>query len=431
MPETRENMTKPGPTVREVLADPLLAPPESMPASPLLRDERPPLRPPLAELLPSATGRRMENLDALRVLAMFVIVVTHVTQPYLDHLQEARPYGGLYQSIFSVNVACRFGVPCFLMISFYIYWHQLYEKGRTWGELLVRRFKRLVPAFLVWSLFYFALHKFLEPRGLNVDPGPLGSRLNWKDPGVWREILLLGRAHEHLYFLPVVMCSLLLIPLMAVLWRSAARAWTWIGVTLVAWSVVAYGVAFAPEGSGAGRAVGAVMAVWKNFMALPLLLFPLIGMMSAGQPRWREWIVRRPTSFWVGMAAFGVALHVAETLVMLNFGTTDSAWVQALAGCKVGRFVTAVPIFVLFLRRPLMRDPFPTVSHYAFGLHFMHPAVIIGLLIVQAKVLPASVASWEAWVVPMLVVNLVLTLAITYGLCLVVGRVKRLQFLVV
>src|SRR3954464_1904094 len=133
---------------------------QSMPEVPLLVEERPPLRPTLLDFNP--TTRRMENLDALRVLAMFVIGVTHVTHPYLDWWSEARPYGGLYQALFSVNVAGRVGGPCFLMVSFFIYWHQLYGKGRTWGELLVRRMKRLVPAFVCWSLFYFALHKVLE-----------------------------------------------------------------------------------------------------------------------------------------------------------------------------------------------------------------------------------------------------------------------------
>jgi hypothetical protein len=103
----------------------------------------------------------------------------------------------------------------------------------------------------------------------------------------------------------------------------------------------------------------------------------------------------------------------------------------ALAGLKVGRFLTAVPIFVLFLRHPLMRDRLPRVSHHAFGLHFMHPAVIIGLTIVEAKLLGTGVAEWEVGVLPILLVNLVLTLGITFLLCLVVGRFKRLEFLVV
>jgi peptidoglycan/LPS O-acetylase OafA/YrhL len=416
--------------------DPLDAPPESMPASPLLIDETPPLRPTLLDFNP--TKRRMENLDTLRIIAMLVIVLTHVTQPYLDYWVDARPFTTLYQSIFSINVAGRFGVPCFMMISFFIYWHQLYDKNRSWGELLKRRFKRLLPAFICWSLFYFGLHKFLYPRTLSnlpltldVIPSPLGDRLNWKDLGVWREILLQGHAHDHLYYLPVILCSLLLIPLLAVLWRRPALAWTWIVATLIAWTIVAYGCSFFPEKSTAGRAVARVMWVWKNFLAIPLLIFPLLGMMSAGQKRWREFIAHSPTSLWVCLLIFGLVLHVAETLCFLEYGTTREAWLQALAGLKVGRFFSAVPIFVLILRYPLMKDPFPRVSHYAFGLHFMHPAIIIGLTIAEAQFMGPKIADWQAWVVPILALNFMLTFFITFGLCLVIGRFKRLEFLVV
>ncbi|MEZ0267334.1 MAG: acyltransferase, partial [Phycisphaerae bacterium] len=382
-------VTRP-PLAIDPATDPLLASNQSFPETPLVAEERPPIVEYQSLLEVNPAKRHMENLDALRILAMFVIIVTHVTQPFVDDHADSRPYGALYNSVFSVNVALRFGVPCFLMISFFIYWHQLYDKGRSWGELLARRLKRLVPAFLVWSLIYFALHKFLEPRGLNVDPGPLGDRLNWKDWGVWREILLFGRAHEHLYYLPMVVWSLLLIPLLRLLWRKPAVSWAFIGLMLVAWTVIAYGSSFPNLGkiSALGYRGGIVQ---HNFIAGVMLVFPLVGMMSAGQFQWRKIITHTPTSLWVGLLILGVALHVFETMFILHNGypaspqpsaVNEPQWMQALSGLKVGRFLTAVPVFILFLRSPLMRDPFPRVSKHAFGLHFMHPIIIIALTLI-------------------------------------------------
>jgi uncharacterized membrane protein YkvI len=131
------------------------------------------------------------------------------------------------------------------------------------------------------------------------------------------------------------------------------------------------------------------------------------------------------------MLIAGFVTHIVETLVMLDRGTSGAAWIQALAGLKFGRFLTALPLFVLILRQPLMKDHFPKVSHHAFGLHFMHPAIIILLTIGEAKLLSPSVTQWEAWVVPLLAVNFVLTFFITFSLCLLIGRFKRLEFLVV
>lgn len=415
--------------------DPLMGDPKSMPASPLLADDAVVPESPLPTLLDfNPATRHMENLDALRILAMLVIIVTHITQPFVDDGHEHAPYNATYQAVFSLNVALRFGVPCFLMISFFIYWHQLYEKGRTWGELLVRRLRRLVPAFVCWSLFYFAMHKVLASRGLNVDPGPLGDHLNWKSLDVWKQVFLLGRAHEHLYYLPVVISALLLIPLLRVLWRSPAVAWAWVGLTLVGWSFVAYGMAYLPAGSSAYRFAERSLLVSQNFLALPLLVFPLVGMMCAGQISWRRFIARTPTSLWVGILIVGIALHILETLAIL-----PRQWLLALAWPKVGRFLTAVPVFVLFLRSPLMKDPFPRVSHHAFGLHFMHPAIIIGLTIVEGYLLrigphglwPETMSWHPLALTGLLVVNFILTFWITFGLCLLVGRSKRLEFLVV
>ncbi len=411
-------------------------------ATPLLAYETPPLRPSLLDFNP--TQRHMENLDALRILAMLVIIVTHVTQPYLDTqapsaeiCSEQLVHGAFYKSIFSVNVGLRFGVPCFMMISFFIYWHQFYDKGRTWGELLKRRLKRLVPAFLVWSLIYFGLHKVLNGIHLNVDPGPLGddpARLNWKNPSLWAQILLQGKAHEHLYYLPLVICTLLLIPLLRLLWKRPAVAWGWIGLTVAAWAFMGYAATFAPARSKPAHIAYLLGVVTEYFLALPFLVFALMGMMCAGQVQWRRFITHTPTGFWVGLLIFGLALHLSETMVLLPHN-----WPFALSGLKVGRFITAVPIFVLVIRHPLMKDPFPKVSHHAFGLHFMHPIIIIALTILEGKLMGINpMEFWESasgWmplaVTGLLILNLTLTFYITFGLCLLVGRVKWLEFLVV
>jgi hypothetical protein len=250
--------------------------------------------------------------------------------------------------------------------------------------------------------------------------------MNWKDPLVWKEILLLGHAHDHLYYLPVVLCSLLLVPLLRVLWRRPVIAWTWIGATLIAWTIVAYGSVFLPENSPGGKAVAVTLKLWQNVLAIPLLIFPLLGMMCAGQKPWRQFIAHTPSALWVALLVFGLALHVVETLALLPHD-----YLMALNGLKVGRFLTALPIFVLFLRHPLMKDPFPKVSHHAFGLHFMHPAIIIGLTIAEMKLFGDPVANWQAWVEPILAMNFILTFFITFALCLLIGRFKRLEFLVV
>src|SRR6202035_1165158 len=225
--------------------------------------------------------------------------------------------------ILAINVMGRFGVPCFMMISFFIYWHQLYEKGRTWGELLKRRFKRLAPAFLCWSAFYFIVHKLLQKKFAHQWDTSMWD-FNWHHPRVLYEVFILGKAEYHLYYLPLVMQCLLLIPLLRLLWRRPVVSWVWIGLTALWWSVVLYGHVFAHPGSRIYEIAGRIKEWTHEESAFPCLVFPLFGMMCAGQKAWRNFIVQTHAWFWAAGVALGIALHAGESIYLLPHGFTEA-----------------------------------------------------------------------------------------------------------
>ena len=404
----------------------------SAPQSPLLRDELPPLRPSLLDISP--VSRRMENLDALRIVCMLAIITTHVTEPYIDAVhQRGENFGLMPAGILAINVMGRFGVPCFMMISFFIYWHQLYEKGRTWGELLARRLKRLVPAFICWSAFYFLVHRRIYAMyGNRIGYTPLNefgySIFKWR---TWWA-LFLGQAEYHLYYLPLIMQFLICIPLLKLLWRKPAVSWIWIGITSAAWGVLELGpVIFVPHSNGE-HVTHFLQRILDQPWAIPFLFFPLFGMMCAGQTQFRKFLSGSRTSFWVGLLVGGLALHAAEAIFLAHQLPFDEMYMKRVAVyVKFGRILTAFSLFALFIRSPLMRDPFPRISHYAFGLHFMHPFIILMISLIERRFFGPSIAHFQQWAVPILAINLLLTFYITFTLCLVVGRFKRLEFLVV
>ena len=249
-----------------------------MPESPLLAEEREPILHDrdLTLLDVNPVTRHMENLDALRIACMLAIITTHVTGPFLDAANKRNDHGPTFLALFSLNVACRFGVPCFMMISFFIYWHQLYDKGRSWGELLKRRFKRLAPAFICWSSFYFVVHKLLHNHYGKMWDTSLWD-FNWHH---WRclfDVFVLGRAEYHLYYLPLVMECLLLIPLLRLLWRWPLISWGWVMLTLGWWSFIIYGLAFSPDGSSIHKLTRTINEYMGEETALPALVFPLLA----------------------------------------------------------------------------------------------------------------------------------------------------------
>jgi peptidoglycan/LPS O-acetylase OafA/YrhL len=425
--------------------DPLLGPQHSMPDVPLLRDEHPPVVK-LSLLDVSPVARRMENLDALRILCLSAIILTHVTEAYLtEAMHRKEMLGAAGMVILSLNVMGRFGVSCFLMISFFIYWHQLYDKGRSWGELMARRFKRLIPAFLCWSSFYFLLHKELF-QGLTIHHHQLWPSFghafytqaeafryslgNWR---TWVHVYVYGQGEYHLYYLPLVMQCLLLIPLLKLLWRSPVVSWGWVVLTSAAWVVMVYGPVFFPHGSMGWKISTRLFSFMNQPWAVPFLIFPLFGMMCAGQKQFRQFLVKSSTGFWVALLVFGLVLHAMEAnwlFRVLPMGKDDSL-LRAASLVKLGRILSSFAVFALFMRQPMMRDPFPKVSHHAFGIHFMHPAIIIALTLVELRFFGPQVAHFQSWAPLTLAINFVLAFWITFGLCLVVSRSKRLEFLVV
>src|SRR5260370_35264679 len=99
--------------------------------------------------------------------------------------------------------------------------------------------------------------------------------------------------------------------------------------------------------------------------AIPFLLFPLFGMMCAGQQAWRKTLAHSTTAFWVGLLVFGLALHAAEAIFLASKRPEDLLRIAVFV--KFGRIITGFAVFALFLRCPLMRDPVPRVSYYASG----------------------------------------------------------------
>jgi surface polysaccharide O-acyltransferase-like enzyme len=414
-----------------VMKDPLDAPETGAPRPPLLRDELPPIRPSLLDFSP--VTKRMENLDAMRIVCMTVIITTHVTEPYIDAMHRSGSSSLMWLAVLTVNVMGRFGVPCFMMISFFIYWHQLYEKGRSWGELLARRLKRLVPAFVCWSGFYFLLHRRVYKRFGNSEwYTPLNAyKYSLKNWHTWWG-LFLGQAEYHLYYLPLVMQFLLCIPILRLLWRRPVVAWGWIGATTAAWAMLVYGPLLFADGTGGHRLTIALQRTLDQPWAIPFLLFPLFGMMCAGQLAWRKFVAHSSASFWVGLLILGLSLHAVEALFLSRVLPQDGMYLKRVAVyVKLGRVVTSFAVFGLFIRQPLMRDPFPRVSHYAFGLHFMHPFIILAISFCELEFFGADLAHFRHHALPVLAINLLLTFTITFALCLVIGRFKRLEFLVV
>ena len=92
------------------------------------------------------SNMRIRQMDGLRAVAALAVVMIHVSAGRMN------PVG------VSCNQAARFAVPLFIMLSSYGHMHSwLQHSGQSAVQTAKRRLKRVLPAYLVWSVLYLAV----------------------------------------------------------------------------------------------------------------------------------------------------------------------------------------------------------------------------------------------------------------------------------
>jgi len=88
-------------------------------------------------------------IDFLKSLAAFAVIILHVSVPVVFEFEEKENWwaGNFYNSL------TRFCVPVFVMISGVL----LLGKNEQLSVFLRKRFLRILPPFILWSLIYLAL----------------------------------------------------------------------------------------------------------------------------------------------------------------------------------------------------------------------------------------------------------------------------------
>lgn len=153
---------------------------------------------------------RIRALDLLRGVAMATVVAHHVSWHMLVPSHLAHPGGRLLAAVY---LATDFGVPLFVAVSAFALVRQYGRSFSGLGEylsLLGRRARRLLPAYVLWSLVSLAAR----------DPVLLAS------PSGVADALWFGTADVQLYYVPMLFELYLLWPLLRPLLvrRSGAGA---------------------------------------------------------------------------------------------------------------------------------------------------------------------------------------------------------------
>ena len=139
------------------------------------------------------TGNRVVFLDWLRVIACFMVMVIHSSEPFYlggeapNVTSIANKWDAIWISI--VESVCRVCVPLFVMASSYL----LFPLKKPTGEFFRRRLARILVPFIVWACAY--VWWFGDSWGK--------ACFNFPDAG------------GHLWFVPMLLGLYLLMPLLS------------------------------------------------------------------------------------------------------------------------------------------------------------------------------------------------------------------------
>lgn len=128
-----------------------------------------------------------------KALAIGAVILLHLIALYPETLFTSNPH---HDSFIILNQLLRFCVPLFLVLSGFGLSRKYFAKKPPIKEFLVRRFSKLLPLYLLWSILIAATLIALQSWHpvLAVD---------------WWQHLLLGSVDYHLYFvLLIVQCYL-------------------------------------------------------------------------------------------------------------------------------------------------------------------------------------------------------------------------------
>lgn len=139
----------------------------------------------------------IEEIHLIRAVACLLVVLVHVSATY--YYQQ----DGYNDITFFFNQIGRFGTPLFAVISGFLLFYHVRQKGFQLNKFVTSRFVKVGSPFLFWSLFYIFLLVLLE----GATPLAEGRKIFTID-------FLLGNSYVHLYFMSIVFQFYLLFPLL-------------------------------------------------------------------------------------------------------------------------------------------------------------------------------------------------------------------------
>ncbi|MGD6818958.1 acyltransferase [Metabacillus sp. 84] len=316
------------------------------------------------------------EIHFLRALACLGVLAVHVSATY---------YGmnGEKFDAFShfLNQVGRFGTPIFAVISGFLLFLQVRNKGFQFGKYIKSRFAKVIIPFILWSVAYRYMMYLYTGKGI-------------ADPATEIITFLEGESFYHLYFISIVLQFYLIFPLLAKLFNSQSLIIVFAFVSLII-SYNLYGIQ--PPFDGA---LGEFIAS-KAFMPVWIFYFAFGGLMAYYWEGIRDFAVKRP----ITMLLVTIAVTIGCVIEYKTVGYVSNRRLTNLVNIPL-LCVSIVGMYPLLSKFAAVRQPLVLLGKYSMGIYLIHPMILYLL----ARHLPEQYWSF-AYVAPMFIVVTVLCAA--------------------
>jgi surface polysaccharide O-acyltransferase-like enzyme len=320
---------------------------------------------------PKTAKPTMEWVHAVRALAIFLVVVLHVSAEAFYLGAKIDTYDWWVANIYDSGT--RICVPLFFMLTGYL----LLGSADSVGLFYRKRARRILVPWLSWSLVYLLLvacYEVRHPSGTSFMTVELMNRIS--EAGPWA-LLYIGifPMYYHLWFLYALIVIYLFLPL----WRRVLRPLS----ARALWGV-----------AGAWTVIAAVLAFTANIQKPPLVMIPLVayylvagllGFPLLGHLLGRAPLTRRLFAGMVALAVVGTLVTIAGTYVMTRrdagvLNVTFWGDVPNIVGSAAAVFVV---VRYLVEKRSAGGRHLPravtALSETSFGVYLFHPILLYAL----------------------------------------------------
>lgn len=145
---------------------------------------------------------RESTFDILKGVSILEVVAHHVLSSSMR--KYAVPHTDAWWAMAALSRILHFAVPTFLLVSALLLARSVASRPQTdWRRFYTRRVQRSLAPYLIWSVIYLVFRRMV-----------IGETPEFLQPMRLAEILLMGKAYFHLYFLVVLLQFALVFPVL-------------------------------------------------------------------------------------------------------------------------------------------------------------------------------------------------------------------------